>query len=369
MHLDVILSHDSYRFALMPNRNFSSPDYRYGFNGMEKDDEMSSNGNSYDFGARMYNPRLGRWNSIDSKTSKHPDKSPYIGIGNIPTIFNDPDGNDISYEIIENEGGTPIIVVTISGKVIDLSNGIVVTANKVAQDLSVLGFFSISSVAVDVSELKLGFHKAHVFFNYDFDVAESMEDVNPEDHLVVLADFDYDLPGVTILAEGIVTGRGGKTAFVKAGAYSDIENALMAYGGRVALHEAWTHFFALGHPPKGTKGTSLRKSGGYFFGVTDGDVVNALKNLKNGKLNQGTNSFIASDGYKYPLFKFDFYDQKKGRWIRPNVKEAGVDTRVVRMKSRNKSSKAKKKNKRKKYKIKGVKGKSKGKKPKGNTKH
>ncbi len=31
--------------------------YRYGFNGMEKDDEISGSGNSYDFGARTYDPR------------------------------------------------------------------------------------------------------------------------------------------------------------------------------------------------------------------------------------------------------------------------------------------------------------------------
>jgi hypothetical protein len=29
--------------------------YRYGFNGMEKDDEVNGSGNSYDFGERLYN--------------------------------------------------------------------------------------------------------------------------------------------------------------------------------------------------------------------------------------------------------------------------------------------------------------------------
>ncbi len=40
----------------MPRRTLTSPDYRYGFNGMEKDDELKGNGNSYDFGARIYDP-------------------------------------------------------------------------------------------------------------------------------------------------------------------------------------------------------------------------------------------------------------------------------------------------------------------------
>src|SRR5690606_36422730 len=49
--------------------------YRYGFNGMEKDNEVKGKGNSYDFGARMYDSRLGRWLSIDPLTGKYPNLS------------------------------------------------------------------------------------------------------------------------------------------------------------------------------------------------------------------------------------------------------------------------------------------------------
>ncbi len=49
----------------MPRRSFSSSSYRYGFNGKEKDDEVKGEGNSLDFGARMYDSRLGRFLSID----------------------------------------------------------------------------------------------------------------------------------------------------------------------------------------------------------------------------------------------------------------------------------------------------------------
>jgi len=47
--------------APMPGRSFNSNSYKYGFNGKEKDDEVKGNGNSYDFGARIYDPRIGRW--------------------------------------------------------------------------------------------------------------------------------------------------------------------------------------------------------------------------------------------------------------------------------------------------------------------
>jgi RHS repeat-associated protein len=39
--------------------------HSYIFNGMEKDDEVKGLGNSLDFGARLYDSRLGRWSGID----------------------------------------------------------------------------------------------------------------------------------------------------------------------------------------------------------------------------------------------------------------------------------------------------------------
>jgi RHS repeat-associated protein len=42
--------------------------YRYGFNGMEKDDEVKGSGNSLDFGSRIYDARTGRWLSVDPVT-------------------------------------------------------------------------------------------------------------------------------------------------------------------------------------------------------------------------------------------------------------------------------------------------------------
>ena len=50
---------------LQPGRHGNSGEYRYGFNGMEKDDEIEGEGNSYDFGARTYDPRIGRFKRID----------------------------------------------------------------------------------------------------------------------------------------------------------------------------------------------------------------------------------------------------------------------------------------------------------------
>ncbi len=67
--------------------------YRYGFQGQEKDNEIKGDGNSYDFGARMYDARLGRWLSIDPRFEKYPDMSPYTAMGNNPNLFLDPGGD------------------------------------------------------------------------------------------------------------------------------------------------------------------------------------------------------------------------------------------------------------------------------------
>ncbi len=76
----------------MSSRKSSTPRYRYAFNGMEKNEEW--NEGSYDFGARMYDGRSGRWLAIDPLTSKYPNESPYCFVGNSPIIMIDPDGKE-----------------------------------------------------------------------------------------------------------------------------------------------------------------------------------------------------------------------------------------------------------------------------------
>jgi RHS repeat-associated protein len=78
---------------LVPNRHGSSSAYRYGFQGQEKDDELKGEGNSYDFGARMFDPRIGRWFAVDLKSALQPNWSPYKAFFDNPNLFIDPDGN------------------------------------------------------------------------------------------------------------------------------------------------------------------------------------------------------------------------------------------------------------------------------------
>ena len=102
----VILNRRAFGSRL-PGRTYVAPTevgYRFGFNGMQRDDEIKGPGNSLDFGARMYDSRLGRWMSVDPLQVKFPSLSPYNGMANNPIIFVDPDGRDIKFAIWVNDG-------------------------------------------------------------------------------------------------------------------------------------------------------------------------------------------------------------------------------------------------------------------------
>jgi RHS repeat-associated protein len=56
------------------------------------DSEINGNGNAYDFGARMYDSRLGRWWSVDPQFATQADQSVYKSFLNNPILFADPNG-------------------------------------------------------------------------------------------------------------------------------------------------------------------------------------------------------------------------------------------------------------------------------------
>lgn len=66
--------------------------YRFGFNGKEKDNEMKGVGNSLDFGARIYDSRLGRFLNIDPLSVKFAWYSPFLFAGNKPITHIDVNG-------------------------------------------------------------------------------------------------------------------------------------------------------------------------------------------------------------------------------------------------------------------------------------
>ena len=81
---------------------------------MEKDDEVKGQGNSYDFGARIMDPRIGRWLSRDPSFKKYPSWSPYNHSFNNPLVFKDDDGQDPKVTVAKSEDGKEITVTVVN---------------------------------------------------------------------------------------------------------------------------------------------------------------------------------------------------------------------------------------------------------------
>ena|GEM_PF-3015321 len=144
----VKMKADYYPFGMMmPGRNTNSADYRYGYNGMEKDPELKGEGNSYTTEFRQYDPRLGRWMSLDPLMMQFPDLSPYVAFDNNPVYYTDPYG-------LSAVGGGPDDGPIKSGDIVTLDNGdqIVFQADEFVVEADVCNFrfeAAMKSLAVD----------------------------------------------------------------------------------------------------------------------------------------------------------------------------------------------------------------------------
>ena len=92
--------------SAIESRAFASGGYRYGFNGMEKDSE--NNSGAYDFGARVYDGRLGRWLALDPLFKIYPNIGSFTYGNNSPIYAIDISGeyiksaNDKTKDVIES---------------------------------------------------------------------------------------------------------------------------------------------------------------------------------------------------------------------------------------------------------------------------
>ena len=95
---DIESCADYYPFGMRMagrSKDLNTTPYKYGFNGKLNDNEIAGvTGADLDFGARIYDSRIGRWLFVDAMSAKHPNWSPYnFAVCN--AILNlDKDGND-----------------------------------------------------------------------------------------------------------------------------------------------------------------------------------------------------------------------------------------------------------------------------------
>jgi RHS repeat-associated protein len=89
----VASASDYYPFGLqMDSRTVNDGDYRFGFNGKEKDDKGEFGNTHYDYGFRIYNPAIAKFLSVDPLTSSYPWYTPYQFAGDKPIWAIDLDG-------------------------------------------------------------------------------------------------------------------------------------------------------------------------------------------------------------------------------------------------------------------------------------
>ena len=96
------LKHKGYNSNISSNGN--SVAQRFKFGGKEYDESLGLN--TYDFGARNYNPDLGRWMNLDPLSEQYYDLSSYAYVANSPLVFTDPDGQEIVFGFQKDKDGS-----------------------------------------------------------------------------------------------------------------------------------------------------------------------------------------------------------------------------------------------------------------------
>jgi RHS repeat-associated protein len=86
-------------------------DYRYGFNGMEKDNEVKGTGSSLSYQYRIYDSRLGKFISVDPLVASYPWNSSFAFAENMVIDGVDLEGGEYlnaNYKLITKQGKTTV---------------------------------------------------------------------------------------------------------------------------------------------------------------------------------------------------------------------------------------------------------------------
>ena len=77
---------------MMPGREYQAQPSRFGFNGKENDNDVKGFGNQLDFGARIYDSRIGKFLSVDPMARSYSEEGNYGFAGNSPIAYTDFNG-------------------------------------------------------------------------------------------------------------------------------------------------------------------------------------------------------------------------------------------------------------------------------------
>jgi len=136
---------------------------RYLYNGKELQDDFDLDW--YDYGARFYDPQLGRWHVIDNKAAKYVWTTPYTYCLNNPIIFIDPDGEDVVVVL----GGLDMMSQGDAGTAADIANDL----NTWATDNNIKDFSAKPFVSDAFDNVKDNI-MSYINDNYDAESGEKL---------------------------------------------------------------------------------------------------------------------------------------------------------------------------------------------------
>ena len=103
---NVVSAIDYLPFGMTARSYSNGTKSRYGYNGKEKENEISDS--DYDYSARLYNSKLGKWFSVDPLFTEYASYSSYSACNNSPMFLVDPTGKgaEISNVVIDQTKGS-----------------------------------------------------------------------------------------------------------------------------------------------------------------------------------------------------------------------------------------------------------------------
>jgi len=204
---------------------------------MEQDNEVSGSGNSYDYGARIYDSRLGRFMSTDPLQRKYASLSPYSFVANSPLQYIDADGREIIVTREKRENQKDLVTIHITGSIWDnTSDGL---TKQGAEDIA----NTVLQQAATVWSQEVG--NADIQLTSDFTYVENPADIKGNDHIIKIVDVNSknvkDEPNGEVKAAAVT---GGRTLFVENDYLTDRTEEEQT---RTSGHEVG-HVLGLNHP-------------------------------------------------------------------------------------------------------------------------
>lgn len=201
--LKILEESNYYPFGLKHNSynvdNFQ-PEYKYQYNGKELQDELGLN--QYDYGARNYDPALGRWMNIDPLAEKFISETPYAYVNNDPLGFSDFDGKDYLIDFIRDKDGN-ITGIKISATVYIKGDG---ASNIRAGELNKFANDNLKTKTINGISVSIG-------VNYKYDSTKKEKDLKQGENLLTFdsAAEDNNISHVNSLE---ISSEGKKTRFL-----------------------------------------------------------------------------------------------------------------------------------------------------------